>query len=235
MKKFGNASANTVAAPAKVNFKLRWDSPKLHEIEQTWQHTPVPPNTPRRSQADKALLQLAEILRASLSEKECRELVDSFDTMPAHKRHGSNFLYSLPEAMVIVLLQSKDRESLVTLLSKRFPPKIGLFTDVESELVSEEYKLKDAILILGEAYSKCKVPVMRAKIAETVRHAFTGNGVRGKDDDEFVKNAMRWYEQNKGNLVVNYGYAINVVERYHEDIPLFEEKRTPPPDTKTQH
>lgn len=228
MKQSDKVSANKPAAPAEANSKITWDSPKLRDIEQTCRQTPLPPDTPIRERATKGLLKMVDVLRARLSEKERRELVESFDTMPVEKRGGSAFPYSLPEAMVIVLLESKDRDGLVTLLSKRFPPRIGLYTDIESELVSEDYKMKDSILILGEAYSKCKLPAMRASIAETVRHVFTGLGVRGKDDDEFVKNAMEWYEQNKEHLIINDGYASSVIEGYYEERPLFKKKNASP-------
>ena len=120
---------------------------------------PIPPSTPRREEATKGLLQMVDVLRTRLTGKECRELVESFDTLPVQRPRGGNaFLGSLPEAMVIVFLRSKDRDGLVTLLSRRFSPRIGLYSDIEFELVSEEYKMKDSILILGDAYSKCGVP-----------------------------------------------------------------------------
>ena len=226
MKHPGGTSSNPAVTLGAANSRIRWDSPKLREIEQAWRDMPLPPNTSRREEATRGLLQMAGVLRARLTEEERRDLVESFDTLPARKpRGGNDFLGLLPEAMVIVFLRSKDRDGLVTLLSRRFPPRIGLYSDVESELVSDEYKMKDSILILGEAYSECKVPSTRATIAQTVRHAFTGLGVRGGDDDEFVKNAMRWYKKNKDDLVVNYGYASSVIEGYQDNVPLFERRR----------
>ncbi|MGO8688442.1 MAG: hypothetical protein ACLQLG_02320, partial [Thermoguttaceae bacterium] len=62
--------------------------------------------------------------------------------------------------------------------------------------------LKDPILILGEAYAQCRIPKVRRTIANAVRRDFSGSGVRGKDDAEFVKNARRWYEEEKEHLVV---------------------------------
>ena len=70
-------------------------------------------------------------------------------------------------------------------------------------------ELKDPILILGEAYARCKDTRDRKVIATAVRHAFMALGVKGKDDAEFVKNAMQWYSQNKDRLELDWMYADN--------------------------
>ena len=63
--------------------------------------------------------------------------------------------------------------------------------------------LGDPIAVLGEAYSQCQIPEVRRQIANAVCRSFTGSGIRGKDDAEFVRNAMKWYEKEKDCLTVN--------------------------------
>ena len=79
------------------------------------------------------------------------------------------------------------------------------------------------ILVLGEAYSKCNDAAVRGEIAAAVRRAFIGSGIRGDNDDAFVKSAMQWYKQNKERLEVNTAYYLNLSDldsRYSEN-PLF--------------
>jgi hypothetical protein len=76
-----------------------------------------------------------------------------------------------------------------------------------------------------------------------VRRGFTGSGISGKDDAEFVNNAMRWYEKEKGNLIVNENSRLRggalpydendpdyrlVMQRYEKIPPLFVEKSSVP-------
>jgi hypothetical protein len=84
-------------------------------------------------------------------------------------------------------------------------------------------KLKEPVLLFGEAYSKCRDSEVRRHIAAAVRRAFTGSGVRGKDDAEFVRNAMQWYEKERGHLMLNscYWYRPSVVGPHEEDDPNF--------------
>ena len=52
-------------------------------------------------------------------------------------------------------------------------------------------------------------------------------GIRGTDDAEFVRNAMRWYAQNKHGLVLNRLYDDNKVMAGadYSKVPLFVERR----------
>ena len=82
-------------------------------------------------------------------------------------------------------------------------------------------------MILGDAYAKCQVPEVRTIIAGVVRRAFLGHGIRGKDDGDFVKNAMQWYQQRKDRLTVNFKYASNIAtsvsaEEYDAHPELYE-------------
>jgi len=99
----------------------------------------------------------------------------------------------------------------VKLLSTRCQSEIGISNDIEYYLADCGKKLKDPILVLGEAFSKCKVPEVRHDIAGAVRRGFAGHGIRGKDDAEYVANAMQWYEKEKDHLIVNVEYWHNSV------------------------
>ena len=48
-------------------------------------------------------------------------------------------------------------------------------------------RFKDPILMLGDAYEKSKSPKNRGVIAHALRRGFSGLGVCGKNDDDFVK------------------------------------------------
>jgi uncharacterized protein (TIGR03067 family) len=64
-------------------------------------------------------------------------------------------------------------------------------------------------LVLCEAYSESQVPETRNVLAHAVRRSFMGLGIRGKDDAEFVANAIEWYKTEKAGLVVNSKYPTN--------------------------
>ena len=125
--------------------------------------------------------------------------------------------------MVRAFASSGDREGLVTLLSRRFPSEtISPDELIEFYLAYWGNKtLKDPILVLGEAYSECRIPEARRKIVAAVRRSFTGSGIRGRDDAEFVKNSMQWYER-KGHLTVNELHMVmGLFPPHDEDDPNF--------------
>ena len=47
---------------------------------------------------------------------------------------------------------------------------------------------------------------MRHALAASVRRSFAGFGIDGKDNAEFVSNAMRQYTKEKGGLIANIEY-----------------------------
>jgi hypothetical protein len=67
--------------------------------------------------------------------------------------------------------------------------------------------ITDPILIVTDAFSKSKLPAVRKAIADAMRSAFTGLGVVGKNDDEFVANAITWYEKHKDRIDINLMYG----------------------------
>ncbi len=204
---------------------MTWDSTELARIKQTWieRKARLSALPPMQAYGEEIGL-LGDVLGESLSEKQLGEVASSCKTMPL-KRGG--FHNTLLEALVVACVYRGYRDNLVTLLSIRFPERIGVNEDVEYFIVVCGTKLKDPVLVLGEAYDKCQVPDVRRAIAAAVRRAFIGSGIRGTDDAEFVRNAMRWYAQNKHGLVLNRLYDDNKVMAGadYSKVPLFVERR----------
>jgi hypothetical protein len=133
-------------------------------------------------------------------------------------------------------IESGDRESLIAMLTTTpCPNRLSGYEDIEFYLAWEGKRMKDPILILGEAYSKCRVPEIRHQLAGAVRRAFADLGIRGKGDADYVKNAMQWYEKEKDHLTVNRKYEHNGMffppEAYEETPELYE---SPPPHLKRE-
>jgi hypothetical protein len=165
-----------------------WDSAKLASIKEIWRKKKASLYTVSRQQAyGEEIIMLADALRGNLSENELREVAASCTTMPLK---GGGYHNTFLQALVVALADCGYRESLVTLLSNRFPERMFIDEDVEYFIVICGGKFKDPISILGEAYCKCRVPEVRYDIAAAVRRAFIGSGIRGKDDADFVENAM---------------------------------------------
>jgi hypothetical protein len=187
---------------------------------------------------------LDDILENNLSLQDMRRLAVTCGSVPALMSKQDDFTAAVLEHMFKAFLIAADRESLVTMLAIRFPDPLGYANvNTESYLAVEGTNLKAPILVLGEAYSRSQVPDTRRLIAAAVRRGFTSSGVRGKDDAAFVKNAMQWYEKEKGHLVPNSigkyrlfapeepddlladAYRGKVPERHYENHPpLFVEK-----------
>jgi hypothetical protein len=214
------------AAPQSA--KVTWDCADVRAIEETWKATGValeklpPPRRVSKGGAYRLLeILLWEIMKEHFSASELRELAVSCATMPAD---SSSFHESLIRTMLCIFVGSHDREGIVTLLSVHCPWRVG-FSNLEDYLAYSKDLIKDPILVLGEAFAKAKDEWTRARLAAAVRRAFIGSGIRGKDDPEFVNNAMRWYERNKEKLTINHQYnhnygTLDVRERYSTN-PLF--------------
>lgn len=185
-----------------------WDAPRLLDIKKEWaavwtlfyKTTPV---GQQKDNYDDAEDRANAILRKHFSKQDLRHLAATCGTLPIHENDQNLFTRDVLSYMVKVFVDLGDRDSLVKLLSTRCPTTIRGNEYLEYCLVSGGDQLKDPILILGEAYSKCRVPEVRQQIAMVVRRGFTSSGIRGNDDAEFVNNAMQWYEKEKGHLVVN--------------------------------
>jgi hypothetical protein len=190
---------------------LTWDSPKMIEVEKEYESLRDRAFQTRGdegiekygSKNEKLDAMLDEIIRKRLSESDLRGLAATCGTLPLHEADWGLFTHAVLDRMVECFVASGDRDSLVKMLSTRCPTSFQGNRFLGYQLVTGGKALKDPILVLGDAYSKCKIPEVRHQIAIVVREAFTSSGVHGKDDADFVENAMKWYEMERANLVVN--------------------------------
>jgi hypothetical protein len=211
-----------------------WKSPRLLRIEKEWQSlqddakkmSPHERGDRYGPKSDKLYDMLDSTIAKQLSDDDMRHLVDSCGSIPVRIKDRTAFTDAVLTNIVRASVVSGNRERLVKLLSMRFPPRVGAVETIEFSLALRGKKLKDPIMILGEAYEKCQIPSVRHDIAAAVRRSFTDLGVRGKDDADFVKHAMDWYQKEKDNLVPNAGYSGNddsfPLESYENDPTLYE-------------
>lgn len=198
----------------KVETRVSWDSPKVLSLE----HLPKGK-------------ELSQALEERFTQNQLRELAASCVTMPTSVVDRTPFAEFLLVTLMFAFLKSADRDGLVTLLSTRCPHLvrcIGGPLHVEYCLVTAGNRLQHPILVLGEAYAKCRVPEVRQELAAAVRRGFIGLGVQGKDDAELVRNAMKWYVEKKDRVKVNSFYSWNSAHfpphDCYERNPLFRSK-----------
>jgi hypothetical protein len=208
-----------------------WDSPKLKRIQKEWETLwDAARKTQGKDRVEKYGLknekldeELDAIIERQVSHEEMRRLAVSCGALGVRAKDRSDFDNAMLSATLLTSVNAGDRASLVTLLSTRCPVRVFPDQDIEFFLVLRgEGKIKDPILILGDAYSKCKTPAVRRQLADAVHRAFRGHDIQGKDGSEFVKNAMKWYEKNKNRLTVNefyFAYATGVGEESYERNP----------------
>jgi hypothetical protein len=213
-----------------------WHSPRLIEAKKEWDslleigiRATGPEAIEKYGEKNEKLIEmLLDIIKKQLSEDDMRRLVASCEELPALEKNRSDFCKAVLGYLAAYYIDAGDREMLVELLAKRCPSRVSDYNTVETWLVFRGNKLKDPILILGEAYFKCQTPEVRHTLAAAIRRSFTDLGVRGKDDAEFVKNAMQWYEKEKDHLVYNRLYRLNdesfPVESYERYPDLYEKK-----------
>jgi hypothetical protein len=203
------------AGPASTGPALTWNSPKMRDIEKEWhalwEACKAKPKDHDKFVDGRDMMLTNRLLRTRLSHVELRQLAATSDSLPivAHDKDRGPFVNDVLQFMVRSFVKVADRESLVELLSKRCPSQVNWSWNIEYCLVYRGWRLKDPILVLGEAYSKCQVPETRHTLAAAVRRGFAGLGIHRKDEAEFVSNAMSWYEEHKGGLVANERYYLN--------------------------
>ena len=225
----GSAASRAIAQEEK----LSWDSPKMREVESEWHsledtnhNTPeqIPGDQPK-SKYDSLLRLQDSLLKKRLSDRDLQHLAEAVGPIPY-----TEFTNQVVDCIVWSFLQNKEREGLVTLLSKRCTGRVGAGT-IEYALAYRGYKFKDPILVLGEAYSKCQSPETRHNLAAAIRRGFSGNGIPFNGDADFVERALQWYEHEKEHLEVNVDYLNNDagpgLERYERNPKFYEE--FPPP------
>jgi len=215
---------------------IDWDSPQMREIEAEWRSLRGAYTKDRPSRGDdvpgrymKYVGSVERLFQTRFSPRRLRELAAS-SKMPILADDEGGFANDLLAFMVKAFVQTGDREGLLELLSKRCPSRIDGPETLEYCLTYRGWRLKDPMLVLGEAYARSRVPETRHALAASVRRGFAGLGIRGKDDREFVGNAMRWYEKEKGHLVVNAKYPMNetmpggitLIDSYEKNPDLFD-------------
>jgi len=196
-----------------------WDHPRLRKVQEEWEslcetarNTPQPERAEKYgSKLDKLNEMLYRILKSNFYYGDLRRLTDTCGTLPVCTRDRSKFVNAVLSYIERTFIESGDRDNLVRLLSTRCQLRVCGYFDIEFYLAFHGKKLKDPILVLGEAFSRCEVPEVRQRLAVAVRRGFVGLGIQGKDDAEYVKNAMQWYEKEKSHVTVNEMYWKNAM------------------------
>ena len=204
---------------------LSWDSPKMRQIKAEWQslqqtYDRNPEKIPGKYGKIKYgnLLRMCDrLLRKRLSDQDLRELTSSCHTLPIRDADRDFFDNEVLGFMVRAFVATGDRDSLVKLLSTRGTRSVvgGWLTPVEYYLASQAgrnlgfrlVKLKDPILVLGDAYAECSIPEVREELAFAAHRGFDGLGISGKDEADFIRNAMQWYTTEKDRVVANSSYV----------------------------
>lgn len=205
---------------------LSWKSPEMRAIEQEWRAIcdlpadQVPGDDGKTKYVEK-LRMIERLFRNRLSEQNVYQLAGSCDDLPVSVK-DRGFQDSVLAFLVKVLVKLGDREALVTMLSTRSPTWFDGIEPIEFYLVARGDRLKDPILILGDAYSRCDVPETRRTLAAAVRRGFASFGIGGWGDADYVNNAMQWYEKEKGRLAPNWRYGANEISPIK--YPLFKDK-----------
>jgi hypothetical protein len=187
---------------------ISWQSPRMLKIQEEW-NSLASQKTQSKSEYAKIIESLENVLKSNLSDADVRQLAASCDTVPAKEEDRSEFESAVLGYTVQTLVKAGDREQLVTLLSRRCPSRVRPRDCIEFELADAGARLKDPIVILSEAYSKCDVPEVRHDLAAALRRGFADKEIPGKGDSEFVENAARWYQREKERVVVNVKYPRN--------------------------
>ncbi len=183
-----------------------WDSSEMLALQEEWESVEGRLHGDVGDKNEKLYAARKDVIRRRLSTTDMRNLAATCDSLPINGGGRSEFADDVMTVLFFSFMESGDRESLVTLLSRRFPR--AWPADVEAYL-ARRARLSEPLLVLGEAYSRCKEPQQRHIIANAVRRGFWGLGIQGKDDAEFVKNAMEWYKRENWHLAGNAGYYQN--------------------------
>jgi hypothetical protein len=181
----------------------------MRALEREWDSLlRNPPREEPLSKKGKLIKAQRDLLRKNLSTDDMRHLAATCGMLPIHEPNPNEFKINALQFIVARFIESGDQENLVTLLSARFPDWVGPECPTGYYLIHcPSNMLRNPVLVLGEAYSRCNVPEVRRDIAKTVRSGFAGFDIPGKNDDEFVRNAMQWYEKHKGRLMLREDFT----------------------------
>jgi hypothetical protein len=181
-----------------------WDSPKMASLQRQWESIEAELDKHPQDQEWWENVKLKEhaLLKKSLTVPEMRHLAATCGAVPMGVEDLDDFHWSVIVYIAVAFMENGDREGLVTLFSRRFPESLWPEEATARRLIRFSNKaMKDPVLVLGEAYSRCKDHDVRRKLAKTVRCEFEHLPVTASSDDaQFVSNAMQWYEKNKAHL-----------------------------------
>jgi hypothetical protein len=194
-------SISSAALPGCQHPLVSWGSPEMAAIEREWTTLDRPFQTQSPDEFAKHCKELDAILRKHLSWRDMWHLADTAGSLPARATDRNDFVNVVLKFMTETYLDGGNREGLLTLLETRFPDQI--YFEEPIEFAVARHTRAGSVLIFGEAYSRSRDETARHHLAIVVRRAFLGSGIEGKDDAEFIRNAMRWYENNRDHLVVN--------------------------------
>jgi hypothetical protein len=202
--------------------KLSWDGPEIRRLQEEWSKMKAPPDYPPPSACGFRNMQFISLLEKRVPKENIPDLIKSMTTIPIEPGARTETQKMLVNALESLLIDRADRENLVELFAIQFTDHIFALT-AETALVVSPSKLrdKDPILVLGDAYARSQNATIRTRIAVAVRRSFDGLGVKGKDDQEYVRNAMQWYRDNKHRLVVNVWHDAREEIQDWAESPLF--------------
>lgn len=196
-----------------------WDSPRMLAAKRDWDF--LLKNRPREeegSKNDKLIEMQDDILRKTLTRTDMRGLAATCGMLPVHQKDPNAFEVHVLRLLVRTFIKEGDRESLVVLLSTRFQEFVGPETTTAWYLLHcSKRALKAPLLVFGEAYDRCKEPEVREQIAATVRKGFGGFDIPGKDDAEFVKNAMQLYQRESARMRLPQKHSVRYSDSFFLD------------------
>jgi hypothetical protein len=108
--------------------------------------------------------------------------------------------------ITFLLAREGNRDELVSLLSRRCPPRLGLSLGVEDLIVLYPKELKDGTIVLCDAFDQSTDTKARQTIAAALRRGFKAMGIVDADDKKLVAEVRNWYAANALNYRPNLNY-----------------------------
>lgn len=119
--------------------------------------------------------------------------------------------YAAVQALVIVFIDSGNRNALVRLVANWCPRRV-LTTDIEFWLAYQSRKtIKDGVAVLWEAYAISNNQAAKKEIANALKRGFLALGVVGSRDAEIVSKCRLLYTSHRSSLVPNIDYSDNAM------------------------
>ena len=147
-----------------------WDSPRMLVLKDKWDRLLKTPSSTWGDKNDNLIENRDELLD-NLSLEDMRHLAATCGALPVRQRDPNAFQVHVLQRIVVCFIKAGDRNSLVTLLSTRYPIYVGPEMTTTYFLVHfSRNRLKDPILIFGEAYFRCKVPEVRIHCERSSAH-----------------------------------------------------------------